>query len=373
MAERILNIDDSDAGRYATNRILQRGGFITIEASTGKGGLQTAIEEQPDLILLDVNLPDVNGFDICRQLKSDPRTASIPVLMMSASFVAKRDQVKGLEGGADGYLTEPLEPEVLIAHIRALLRMRQAEQRMEEAHREAEEANRAKDHFLAVLSHELRTPLNPALAAIDLLSEYDLADDVRAMIEVIRRNLLLETRLIDDLLDVTRIAKGKLQMTSGDASLHTLIYDVIEICQSDISSKQQSLTLDLAAQHHAIHADAARILQVIWNLVKNAVKFTPAGGSITIRTDNPTPQSVRLQITDSGIGIEEHLLGRIFNAFDQGNESTNRQFGGLGLGLAISKNIIDAHNGQLSAASDGAATGATFTLVLPLAGAAAAA
>jgi signal transduction histidine kinase len=190
----------------------------------------------------------------------------------------------------------------------------------------------------------------------------DLADDVQRLVDVIRRNVLLEVRLIDDLLDLTRIARGKLEMKRADIDLHALILDVSSMCQTDVLGKGLILVLDLSAPQHIVHADAARIQQVIWNLVKNAVKFTPRGGRIEVVTTNPEPGILRVVVSDTGVGIEEHLLAQIFDAFNQGAESTNRQYGGMGLGLAISKNIIVAHYGELTAASDGKGTGATFTI-----------
>ncbi len=364
MSTIILNIDDNEAGRYATGRILARAGFRLAEAATAAEGIEMARSLQPDLILLDVNLPDMSGFEVCRYLKTDQETTSIPVMLMSASFVGSRDQIKGLEGGADGYLTEPLEPEVLLAHINAILRMRQAERKLDFALQEAEAANRAKDQFLAVLSHELRTPLNPILAAVTLLTDMDLPGESRPLIDIIHRNALLEARLIDDLLDVTRIAKGKLQMQFDVVNVHAVIQDVVEICSADIESKRLELDLRLNATATYVRADMARLQQVIWNLIKNAVKFTAAGGRIAISTMNSADGSIQISVVDNGIGIEPHLLTTIFDAFDQGAATTNRTFGGLGLGLAISRSIVNAHQGTLVAASAGLGHGSTFTVEL---------
>ena len=368
MAWTILNIDDNEAGRYSVNRLLQREGYQILDAATGHDGLEIARSRHVDLIVLDVNLPDANGIDICRMVKDDPATASIPVLLLSASFIDTVDRVRGLELGADGYLTEPLEPEVLLAHVKALLRMRQAERALDKARQEAETASRAKDHFLAVLSHELRTPLNPIMGATELLSGMELSGEVRAMVDIIHRNAQLEARLIDDLLDITRIERGKLQMHLENVELHGLIADVVNIFRPEIVAKNLDLLVDLTARRHVIRADAARLQQVIWNLMRNAMKFTPAGRSITIRTENVTGDDgldkVLLIMSDTGIGIEDHQLASIFNAFDQGPLATHQTFGGLGLGLAISRGIIERHGGTLSAFSEGRDKGATFTIEL---------
>jgi signal transduction histidine kinase len=364
MSATILNVDDHEAGRYAISRILSKAGFNVLEAATGTDALHLVRTAHPDLILLDVNLPDATGFDVCNQLKSDRETSTIPILMISASLVGVGPQIQGLLGGADGYLSEPVEPEVLLAHITALLRMREAERRAERARQESEAANRAKDQFLAVLSHELRTPLNPILTAVSILPDMDLPEEARPLVDIIHRNALLEARLIDDLLDLTRIAKGKLQMQFGHVDVHALLMDVVAICDADIEQKDLRLTMDLRAKGTAVEADTARLQQVIWNVLKNSVKFTDPGGTIAITTENSDPGAIRIAIRDTGIGIEEHLLDKIFDAFDQGAESTNRTFGGLGLGLAISKSIVQAHNGLLTASSAGRGHGSTFTIEL---------
>ncbi|HEY8665633.1 MAG TPA: ATP-binding protein [Tepidisphaeraceae bacterium] len=229
----------------------------------------------------------------------------------------------------------------------------------------AEDANRAKDQFLAVLSHELRTPLTPALVlAASLEQDHSLARSLRADIGVIRRNIELEARLIDDLLDLTRIARGKLQLHPQALDVHVLIRNVMEICRSEIIAKELTVRVELNSVHPNISADSARLHQVLWNLVKNAIKFTPEGGEIAIRSGDADDR-VRVEVTDTGIGIEPRILPQIFDAFEQGDTSITRQFGGLGLGLAISKALIVAHKGTLVATSAGRDKGATFSLELP--------
>ena len=226
-------------------------------------------------------------------------------------------------------------------------------------------ANAAKDQFLALLSHELRNPLSPVIAMVGELEATSAdAPEARHALEVIRRNVELEARLIDDLLDVTRIAKGKLQLTFELANVHEILQRAYEICRDEISGKNQHVEFRLRAERTYIEADPARLQQVFWNLVKNAVKFTPAEGRIVIETFNPSPGEIEIKIADTGIGIEEAKLGKIFNAFEQGQSSITRRFGGLGLGLAISKAMIAAHGGQIQVASPGKDKGSTFTVTL---------
>ena len=226
-------------------------------------------------------------------------------------------------------------------------------------------ANAAKDQFLALLSHELRNPLSPVIAMVgELEASAGESPDVRRALEVIRRNVELEARLIDDLLDVTRISKGKLQLSLETASVHEILQRSYEICRDEIATKDLKIEFRLRAERAYVEGDPARLQQVFWNLIKNSVKFTPARGRIVIETLNPTPDQVEIRTTDTGIGIESEQMDRIFNAFEQGQSSITRRFGGLGLGLAISKAMVHAHGGTIKAESSGKNRGATFTVTL---------
>jgi signal transduction histidine kinase/ActR/RegA family two-component response regulator len=226
-------------------------------------------------------------------------------------------------------------------------------------------ANAAKDQFLALLSHELRNPLTPVIAMVgELEASGPDSAATRHALEVIRRNVELEARLIDDLLDVTRIAKGKLQLTLETISLHEIVQRAFEICREETTAKHLGVEFQLWAENAYVEADPARLQQVFWNLIKNAVKFTPENGRITIQTSNPLPAEIEVRVSDSGIGIEADKLERIFNAFEQGQLSITRRFGGLGLGLAISKAMVEAHGGNIRASSAGKDRGASFTITL---------
>lgn len=226
-------------------------------------------------------------------------------------------------------------------------------------------ASAAKDQFLAVLSHELRTPLNPVFGILTSLEKHPaLPADVRDDLHVMRRNLQLEARLIDDLLDLTRIVKGKAPFLREVTDIHALVHAVQQTCQTEISKKSVRLELNLEAGQHHVLGDAARLQQVLWNLLNNAVKFTPTNGKIFIRTDNLPNGDFRLKLEDTGRGIASDSLQKIFHPFEQGNHAITTQFGGLGLGLAISRSIIDAHGGEITAESSGLEQGSTFTIKL---------
>lgn len=248
--------------------------------------------------------------------------------------------------------------------FRDITERKRAEEKLRAAKIAAEKANQAKDDFLALLSHELRTPLTPALAAASYLAEHEeLPPELREEVTAIRRNVQFEARLIDDLLDLTRISRGKLQLNPEAVDAHRLVQNALTIVHEDIVRKGLEVVTDLGAPEHYVWADPIRIQQVFWNLLNNAVKFTPPGGKIAIRTSNDEGQFL-FEITDTGVGIEPEHQARIFNAFEQGEVSVIRQFGGLGLGLTIAKTLLKLHDGAISVQSEGKDRGASFRVTL---------
>ncbi|RYX93641.1 MAG: response regulator [Comamonadaceae bacterium] len=240
----------------------------------------------------------------------------------------------------------------------------QAARALEDARDEAERANRAKDRFLAVLSHELRTPLTPIGAAAHVLEHNaSVAPEHRHLLPMIRRNVALEARLIDDLLDLTAITSGKVNLRMAPVDMHRLVGVVIDMLADQVSERQLRLSVQLEAQTAYVEADEARMHQVIWNILRNAVKFTAPGGAITLKTESVAGQFI-FSCTDNGIGIEPAALSRIFTAFEQADTEVSERFGGLGLGLAIARGLVNEHDGELSVRSDGRGEGATFTLML---------
>jgi PAS domain S-box-containing protein len=247
---------------------------------------------------------------------------------------------------------------------------RRAQEELRLAMERAEAASEAKDHFLATLSHELRTPLTPVLAIASVLEEEArLPGYVRDHLAMIRRNVELEARLIDDLLDLTRISRDKIELRPRPTDVRELLRDALRTCcQQDIDSGRVHVESDFAAASHQVRADAPRLSQVFWNLLNNAVKFTPDGGRVEVRTRDEDGQ-LTISVADTGAGIEPAELPHIFDAFvsfDQGEPSVTSHAGGLGLGLAISHAIVELHGGTIRAESAGRGRGATFTVILPL-------
>jgi signal transduction histidine kinase len=369
----VLVADDNDTARYTKGRILRQAGFDVIDAASGSEALRAVEERAPRLVVLDVHMPDVNGWEVCRRIQEDPATASVLVLQVSATYVSEADTVRALEGGADACLTEPIEPPVLVATVKALLRARQAEDelrevlaREQETRASAEAANRMKDEFLATLSHELRSPLGAILTWVTLLRGGGL-DQARTQrgLEAIERNTRLQVKLIEDLLDVSRIISGKLNIDVGLVELPSIIEAAIDNNRAALDAKGIRLESSIDASFGPISGDASRLQQVVWNLLSNAVKFTPKGGRIHISVEN-VESSAEIRVSDTGRGIDPEFLPHIFERFRQADSSSTRMEGGLGLGLAIVRHLVEMHGGTVEAGSEGLGRGATFIVKLPL-------
>jgi len=217
------------------------------------------------------------------------------------------------------------------------------------------------DLFLAALSHELRTPLNPVLMwACSAVQDKNIDPELKEGLKMVCRNIEMEARLIDDLLDLTRIARGKLQLNLQPCRADALLNHALEIVRSQLASKNLRISVDLAASNHQIMADPTRMEQVFWNLLKNACKFTPENGEVVVRSYNFAPNTLVFEISDSGQGIDAELMPKLFTAFEQGVGNAE----GLGLGLAISKAILQMHGGKIKAANKGTGQGAVFTVEL---------
>lgn len=489
---RILVVDDNAAALYATSRVLRSAGYEVLEASTGAAGLDAA--PKADLVVLDINLPDMDGFEVCRRIRASPQTSRLPVLHLSATFTNSADYTQGFEAGADSYLTRPVEPPVLIATVRTLLFARhadlirrrtdarfrtmfdlapvaiailddrltiesvnpafctltgypadelvgrpfeaclseaawnakeieaarsvtddrragrftfrrkdgsladiewqvarerdsgvrilvaedvshrlQAERTRESllmseraARAEAERSNRLKEEFLATLSHELRNPLNAILGWATVLSRKSgLPDSVVQGLQAIERNSRIQARMISDLLDYAGITFGKVRLVVETIDP----YSVVRAAIDGVAGAARDAGVEIRASFDddtlRIEADPARLQQIAWNLLANAIKFSSRGGVVDV-TAGRHGDSFRLVVKDRGEGIDPEFLPRIFERFSQQDATTTRSHGGLGLGMAIVKQLSEVHGGHIRAESRGKGHGATFTLDVPL-------
>jgi signal transduction histidine kinase len=416
----ILIVDDRPANRQLLLGMLANHGHRVLEADSAVKGLKMIRKEKPDLIIVDILMPKMHGYEFVRKLRSDRKIAHTAVAFFTAGYLEEESRKLAKACGVHHVIVKPVKPEQVIQIVNKALATRRrvsgslsahdlarkhlrvvtdklagkvceleelngrlqtegverermvkesllAHAEARHAKDEAERANCAKDDFLAILSHELRTPLTPVLmCATALEHEESIEPELRAQLTMIRRNVQLEARLIDDLLDLTKIARGTLQLVgSGPIDVHSLLSHTKEIVENDARQKSVQLDFELTASEHHVRGDTTRLHQVFWNLVKNAIKFSMPGGHITVRTLNPMPGEFVLTVEDTGAGITRQTLPVIFRAFVQGETREARATGGLGLGLAISKAIVEAHGGMIRAESAGQGLGAIFTIELP--------
>jgi signal transduction histidine kinase len=361
----ILNVDDNDAGRYVKTRILRLAGFEVIEASDGATAMRLVAERSPALVLLDVKLPDASGRDLCASIKADPSTAQIVVIQTSATHIDTKNRVASLDAGADGYLTTPIEPEELVAHVRALLRMRKAEHERQKALDALLEADRRKDEFLAMLAHELRNPLAPIRNAVEILRiSEDRSVRERAR-ELVGRQVQHLARLVDDLLEVSRITQRKVVLKRGPVQLSTVVDSAVEVARPAFEALGHELIVIMPGEDPWLDADAVRLSQVIGNLLHNAGKFTPRGGRIVLEA-RLLPGELEIVVSDNGVGIAPDVLPSVFDLFSQADRSLERSQGGLGIGLSLVKGLVEMHGGTVAAHSAGIGKGSSFTIRIPM-------
>lgn len=483
----VLVINDDPASRYATVRVLQNAGFRTREAATGAGGLAEA-DDSIAAIVLDIHLPDIDGLEMVRHLRERPSTARTPVIHLTAAYTSDEDKVRGLDSGADAYLTHPVEPAVLVASLQALVRARAAEAAMSASERKfravydqapggialvardgrildanpamldflgrtlehtagrglvsfvepddrepvqawlhgeqpgelefalrdaegkvtdllwrlsrnvepgvdllvavdvsrrrqaelerqrmldsermartvAERISRVKDELIAVLSHELRSPLNAIMGWTHVLLKRGGDAVTQRGLAAVERNVRMQARLISDILDMSRLAMGKLRLSLESMDPTEAAEDAMTALRD--TAEEAGVQLDLqAGRLTAIRADRARVQQIVWNLVSNAIKFSPRGATVTVRLSDEA-DGVRISVTDQGRGIAPDFLPELFDRFTQDDSGRNRQHGGMGLGLSIVRQLAEAHGGAVDAYSAGTGQGARFDVYLP--------
>lgn len=369
----LLHLEDNPLDHKLVCAKLSEEGFdFQIIRVDAREAFAAALDDaECDAILADYSLPQFDGLSALKM--SIARRPDVPFLLISGA-VGDMAAVDVMKAGATDFVLKNELQRLGPALRRALRESQERRARIEAEHaliaakEAAEAANRAKDRFLATLSHELRTPLSPVLITLHAMeSDATLPQAVRHDVSMMRRNVELESRLIDDLLDLSRITTGKLELDLQSTDVHDLVGHVLASAEHDILSKNLGVERELSAARFVVNGDATRLQQVFWNLIRNAIKFTPPGGTIRVRSAEVPEGIIEIEISDTGIGIPAEILPRIFDAFEQGDPSITRRYGGLGLGLSISKAVVDLHRGTIAAASDGADQGASFRVRLPLA------
>jgi len=483
----VLNVNDDAATRYLMSKILKSGGYTVVEAVNGEAALRAVTTHRPDLVLLDIKLPDISGLEVCRRIKGDPATATVLVIQTSATYASTDRRVEGLDSGADCYLAQPIDAVELLATIRAILRTRNAEEaerkvgrrlhrtfdaiqdalllvdphgtieecngaaariadssesalvdqsvvyvlrhvvsqdkleallvRARQGRQEIEassrgkyyrlsaypapgedgssegvvllvadvseqrrlegelsarvqelaEASRRKDEFLGMLAHELRNPLHAISAAANVLDRTDAPVSARPR-DVIHRQLSVLARLVDDLLEVSRMTRGSLQLRKQAMDLGQIVRQAVQGSRSIIDSRGQQLTLTVPDVPLFIEGDDLRLEQVVMNLLANASKFSSPGSAFSVELRERWDGELRLAelvVRDQGVGIPRDMLTKIFDPFVQVDQSLARSLGGLGIGLSMAKSLVELHGGTVLAKSDGIGKGAEFVVHLP--------
>ena len=354
----ILVVDDTPENLAVVTGVL-KDAYRTKVATSGVKALALAGgDDPPDLILLDVMMPEMDGYEVCRRLKADAVTAAIPVIFLTAkSEIA--DEAKGFAAGAVDYIHKPFSPPIIQARVKTQLDLR-------DAVLTAERATRAKSAFLAMMSHEIRTPMSGVLGMIELMGDTPLTDEQRGMLKVSRDSAQSLLTVINDILDFSKIEAGRMEVERIPVSVRAVVEGVVATLRNVTDAKDVTLTHAVDPTLPAwIGGDPVRVRQILFNLAGNAVKFTPTGGRVTIHARIGDDARLRLDVTDTGIGMTPEQVAQLFKPFSQADLSTTRRFGGTGLGLSICRQLSDLMAGEITVTST-EGLGSTFTLHLPV-------
>jgi signal transduction histidine kinase len=368
-----LLVDDLEENLLSLEALLRRDGLVLLKARSGDEALELLLENDVALALVDVQMPGLNGFELAELMRGNERTRRVPIIFVTAGNADNQRRFRGYETGAVDFIHKPIEADILRSKADVffeLYRQRQqiAIQRDELKVRSdaLEEADRRKDEFLATLAHELRNPLAPVRHGLDILRKSPDSQDAAEIREMMDRQLVHLVRLIDDLLDVSRVSQGKIELRKEKIQATDVIRSALESSQPLIDSAGHSLTVNVPLEPVWLDADLTRLAQVVGNLLNNAAKYTPEGGRIelSLRTDG---DEAVIAVSDNGLGIPADMQSKVFQLFAQVENHADRARGGLGIGLALVKQLVKMHDGSVCAESAGAGQGSTFTVRIPLA------
>ncbi len=371
-AVKCLIVDDLEENILSLEALLRRDGLETLKARSGEEALELLLRHEVALALLDVQMPGMDGFELAEFLRGNERTRHIPIIFVTAGSADAQRRFRGYEAGAVDFIQKPIEAEVLRSKAEVffdLHRQRQivAAQRdaLETAAQALKEADRRKDVFIAVLAHELRNPVAALHAGMHLLKKRADTDQAAYIRKRMERQLAHLRRLVDDLLDTSRIVEGKISLQKEHIDLATILHSAIEASQANIDAANHSFTADMPSETVWLVADHTRVAQIVANLLNNAARYTPPGGTISLEARREGEHAL-IAVRDNGLGIPPELQARIFEIFAQVEGHQDRAAGGLGIGLALVRQLVDLHRGSIKVTSDGPGQGSCFTVRIPL-------
>jgi signal transduction histidine kinase len=379
---RVLVADDNADMRSYVRELLEPRYEVAV-VPDGEAALESARRSPPDLIVSDVMMPRMDGFELVRKLRAEPQLREVPTILLSAR-AGEESVIEGLQAMADDYLVKPFAARELLARVAGQLQLarlrRDARAREQALRHEAEvllnealqarialeTADRQKNEFLAMLAHELRNPLAPIRNAGEILSRtLPPSSPTHAAIAMVKRQVMQLTRLVDDLLDVSRITQGRVELKREPLDLATVISLAVETVEPLFREREHEVSIVSSYRALYVNADVTRLVQSIVNILTNAAKYTDAGGKIELQTRADGDYAL-VEVSDNGTGIPAELLPRVFELFVQGDRTLDRSLGGLGIGLSVAKQLIEMHGGKVTAVSPGLGRGSTFRVWLPL-------
>lgn len=369
---KFLLVDDLPENLLSLEALLQRDELMLLKARSGDEALELLLQHDVALALIDVQMPGLNGFELAELMRGNERTRRVPIIFVTAGTHTAERRFQGYEAGAVDFIQKPIEPDILRskAEIFAeLYRQRKmiSEQRdlLEAQTRALQLADKRKNEFIGVLVHELRNPLAALNGGLKILSRKPDAGKIEQIHGLMHQQMDHIIRLVDDLLDVSRITQGKINLVKSDFDLRDAIHSALDMTGQAIEERNHAVTVRVPDQPCRVFADKVRLTQCVSNLVNNAAKYTTMGGQIEVALDLH-PRTYRVSVTDNGLGLSAEAAGAIFKMFEQVEEHRDHAHGGLGIGLALVKQLMELHGGDVSVWSDGPGLGSVFTLELPI-------
>lgn len=367
----VLLVDDLDENLLSLEALLKRDDVTLFKARSGDEALELLLHHEFALALLDVQMPDMNGFELAEFMRGNERTRHIPIIFVTAGSADDQRRFRGYEAGAVDFIQKPIETDVLRSKAdiffdlyRQRRQIAQQRDQLESVTEALRYADRRKDEFLAILAHELRNPVMALGAGLHLLAKRDDPEIQLMLRERMSRQLTHLGRLVEDLLDISRISEGKVLLQKERIELAEIVRSAVESSEANLEAAGHSFTLDLPKEAVWLEADHTRMAQVLANLLNNAAKYTPAGGAVWLEAEREGGW-VEIRVRDNGMGIPPEMQSRIFQIFAQVEGHREQAAGGLGIGLALVRQLVSLHGGTISVHSDGEGKGSCFAVRVP--------